>query len=155
MPLLAILLSVLGLIPFIACGLAALGPDQVTADRMLSALIAYAAVTLAFAGGVHWGFELQSGQQDTFVQRARLGFGVIPPLAGWIALLLPLVVAPWMSLIVLIAANIGTILVEHRAAARALIPPRYLWLRWSFTVVAVAMMVTVLTLRLLGQTIKF
>jgi hypothetical protein len=155
MPLLAILLSVLGLIPFIVCGLAALGPDQVTADRMMSALIAYAAVTLAFAGGVHWGFELQSGQQDTFVQRARLGFGVIPPLAGWIALLLPLVVAPWMSLIVLIAAYIGTILLEHRAAARELIPSRYLWLRWSFTVVAVAMMVTVLTLRLLGQTIKF
>jgi hypothetical protein len=155
MPLLAILLSVLGLIPFIACGLAALGPDQVTADRMMSALIAYAAVTLAFAGGVHWGFELQSAQQDTSVQRARLGFGVIPPLAGWIALLLPLVVAPWMSLIVLIAAYIGTVLMEHQAAARALIPPRYLWLRWSFTVIAVAMMVTVLTLRLLGQTISF
>jgi hypothetical protein len=155
MPLLAILLSVLGLIPFIACGLVALGPDQVSADRMMSALIAYAAVTLAFAGGVHWGFELQSGQQDTFVQRARLGFGVIAPLVGWIALLLPLVVAPWMALIVLIAAYIGTVLVEHRAAGRALLPPRYLWLRWGFTVVAVAMMITVVTLRLLGQTIKF
>jgi Protein of unknown function (DUF3429) len=155
MPLLAILLSVLGLIPFIACGLAALGPDQVTADRMMSALIAYAAVTLAFAGGVHWGFELQSAQQDTFVQRARLGFGVIPPLVGWIALLLPLVAAPWMSLIVLIAAYVGAVLVEHQAAGRGLLPPRYLWLRWSFTVVAVAMMVTVLTLRLLGQTINF
>jgi hypothetical protein len=154
MPLLAILLSVLGLIPFIACGLAALGPDQVTADRMLSALIAYAAVVLAFAGGVQWGFELQSNQQDAFVQRARLGFGVLPLLVGWIALLLPLVAASWVSLIVLIAAYIGTVLVEHRAAKRNLLPPRYLWLRWSFTVVAVAMMVTVLTLRLLGQTIK-
>ena len=88
------------------------------------------------------------------MQRARLGFGVLPLLVGWIALLLPLVAASWVSLIVLIAAYIGTVLVEHRAAKRNLLPPRYLWLRWSFTVVAVAMMVTVLTLRLLGQTIK-
>ncbi len=155
MPLLAILLSVLGLIPFIVCGLAALGPDPGTASRMMSALIAYAAVTLAFAGGVHWGFELQSRQQDTFVERARLGLGVVPPLVGWIALLLPLVVASWVSLIVLIAAYIGMVLVEHEAGRRELVPPRYLWLRWGFTVVAVAMMVTVLTLHLLGQTIKF
>jgi amino acid transporter len=155
MPLLAILLSVLGLIPFIVCGLAALAPDPGTASRMLTALIAYAAVSLAFAGGVHWGFELQSRQQDPFVQRVRLGFGVLPPLVGWIALLLPLVVASWVSLVVLIAAYIGMVLAEHEAARRELLPPRYLWLRWSLTIVAVAMMITVLTLRLLGQTIVF
>jgi hypothetical protein len=154
MPLLAILLSVLGLVPFIVCGLAALAPDPGTASRMLSALIAYAAVMLAFAGGVHWGFELQSRQNVPFVQRARLGLGIVPALVGWIALLLPLVVASWVSLIVLITAYIGTALVEHEAARRELLPPRYLWLRWSVTVVAVAMMTTVLTLHLLGQTIQ-
>jgi hypothetical protein len=53
MPVLAILLSVLGLIPFIVCGLAALGPDAETAPRMTVALIGYAAVILAFVGGVH------------------------------------------------------------------------------------------------------
>lgn len=155
MPLLAILLSILGLVPFIVCGLAALGPAADTSARMLSALIGYAAVTLAFAGGIHWGLQLQSGQQDTFVERARLGLGVVPPLVGWIALLLPLVVAPWVSLIVLIAAYIGAVLVEQKAASRDLLPPRYLWLRWAFTLIAVAMMITVLTLRLLGQTIDF
>ena len=155
MPLLMILLSVLGLIPFIGCGLAALGPDPLTAARMLSGLIAYAAVTLSFAGGVHWGLELQSRQLDPLVERARLGLGVVPPLVGWIALLLPLIAAPWLSLLVLIAAYIGMVLVEHQAGRRDLLPPRYLWLRWGFTVIAVAMMITVLTLRLLGQTIKF
>jgi uncharacterized protein DUF3429 len=155
MPLLAVLLIILGLIPFIVCGLAALGPDPTTASRMMTALIAYAAVMLAFAGGVHWGFELQSRQQDRFVQRARLGLGVLPPLVGWIALLLPLVVASWVSLMVLIAAYIGMVLVEHHGARRELVPPRYIWLRWGFTVVAVAMMITVLTLDLLGQTTKF
>ncbi len=155
MPLLAILLSVLGLGPFIVCGLAALGPDPVTSGRSLSALIGYAAVILAFAGGIHWGFELHSPQQDTSIQRARLGFAVLLPVAGWIALLLPLVVAPWVSLIVLIAAYIGAMLLEQEAAKRDLLPPRYLWLRWGFTVVALAMMITVLTLRLLGQSISF
>jgi hypothetical protein len=151
MPFLAILLSVLGLTPFIVCGVAALGPDPATAERMLNGMIAYAAVTLAFAGGVHWGFELQSRQEDPFVQRARLGLGIVAPLAGWIALVL----APWVSLIVLIAAYIGAVLVEHEADRRSLMPLHYLWLRWGFTVVAVAMMVTVLTLRLLGQTLIF
>src|SRR4051812_25095688 len=107
MPLLAILLSVLGLVPFIVCGLAALGPDTTTADRMLSALIGYAAVTLAFAGGIHWGFGLQSRQPDRFVERARLGLGIVAPLVAWIALLGPLVAASWVALIVLVAAYIG------------------------------------------------
>jgi hypothetical protein len=155
MPLLVILLSILGLVPFVVCGLAALGPDPAASARMLSGLIGYAAVILAFAGGIHWGFELQSRQQVAFVQRARLGLGIIPPLVGWIALLLPLVAAPWVSLILLIAAYIGAVLVEQEAGRRDLLPPRYLWLRWGFTLVAVAMMVTVLTLRLLGQTIIF
>lgn len=154
MPLLAILLSVLGLVPFIVCGLAALGSDAATAARMLNALIGYAAVTLAFGGGIHWGFELQSRQQDTLVERARLGLGVVPPLVGWIALLL-LAVAPWLSLVVLIAAYIGAVLIEQQAARRGLLPPRYLWLRWGFTLVAEAMMITVLTLRLLGQSVSF
>ena len=81
MPLLAILLSVLGLVPFIVCGLAALGPDPATSARMLSALIGYAAVTLAFAGGIHWGFELQSRQQDS-VRPARAARARRPPAAG-------------------------------------------------------------------------
>ncbi len=155
MPLLVILLSVLGLVPFIVCGLAALGPDQDTATRMLDALIGYAAVILAFAGGIHWGFELESRQPDKFVHRARLGLGILPPLVGWIALLLPLVVAPWVALVVLIAAYIGAVLVEQQAERRDLLPPRYLLARWGFTLVAVAMMITVLTLRLLGQTVIF
>ena len=100
--------------PFIVCGLAALGPDPATAARMLSALIGYAAVTLAFAAGVHWGFELQARHQEAFVQRARLGLGDPPPLAGWIALLLPLVAAPWVALILLIAAYIGAVLWSRR-----------------------------------------
>ena len=63
--------------------------------------------------------------------------------------------APWVSLVVLIAAYIGAVLVEQQAERRDLLPPRYLLVRWGFTLVAVAMMITVLTLRLLGQTVIF
>ena len=155
MPVLAILLSVLGLVPFIVCGLAARGPNPVTAARMLIALIDYAALVLAFAAGIHWGFELQSPQQNRVIGRARLGIAAAAMTAGWIAVMLPTVVAPWLSLVVLIAAYICAVLVEQEAAKRGLMPPHYLWLRWAFTIIAAAMLVTVLTLHLLGQTIAF
>jgi hypothetical protein len=155
MPWLAILLSALGLIPFIVCGLAALGRDPDTAARMLEVLIGYAALALAFIGGIQWGLELQSDRQGTSISRARIALGILPLLVGWIALVLPLVAAPWVSLLLLIAAYVAAVLVEQEAGRRDLLPARYLWVRWGFTVVAAAMMITVVTLRLLGQTISF
>ena len=155
MPLIVILLSVLGLAPLIGCGLGAIGPDPQTATRMLQALIGYSALILAFAGGVHWGFELQAPHANRFVGRLRLGIPVVALLAAWAALVLPVVVAPVSALIVLVAAYVGAILVEHRAAPYDALPPRYLWLRWGFTIPAIAILVIVLTLRLLGQTIEF
>lgn len=155
MPLIVILLSVLGLVPLIGCGLGALNPDPETGKRMLEALIGYAALILAFAGGVHWGLELQAPHTNWLVGRLRLGVPAVALLAAWAALVLPLVVAPVSALIVLVAAYVGAILVEHRAGPYDAMPPRYLWLRWGFTVLATAMLVTVLTLHLLGQTIEF
>src|SRR5579859_424884 len=155
MPLIAILLSALGLIPLVGCALGALGPDPVIASRMLQALIGYTALSLAFAGGIHWGFELQTPQANRFVGRLRLAIPVIALLVAWAALLLPLVVAPASALIVLIAAYLGAILVEQRAVAYGALPQPYLWLRWGFTIPAIAMLITAFTLRLLGQTIEF
>jgi hypothetical protein len=155
MPVLAILLSILGLVPFIVCGLAALGPDPVTATRMLTTLIDYAALVLAFSAGIHWGFELQSPQQNKVVGRARLGIAAAALTVAWIAIVLPIVTVAWLTLVILIAAYIGAVLVEQEAAKRGLMPPHYLWLRWGFTIIAAAMLVTVLTLHLLGQTVVF
>jgi len=154
MPALAILLSLLGLIPFIVCGLGALAPDTGTAAFMLSAFIGYAALILTFAGATHWGFELQAPQEDRFIRRARLGIPIASLLAGWLALLLPLLAPAWVALLLLIAAYVAAILLEQQAARGSLLPGHYLWLRWAFTVVALAMLVTVLTLRLLGQTVN-
>jgi len=158
MPISAILLGILGLAPFIGCGLAALGPHAASADRMLTALLAWGALVLAFTGGIHWGLVLREagaatpGPSDR-QPHARVGLAVLPLILGWMALLLPLAAAAWLALLLLIAAHIAALASEHRWARAYGLPAPYLWLRWGFTIVAVAMLTTVMTLRLLGQTI--
>ena len=154
MPVLATLLSVLGLVPFIVCGLAALGPNAETASRMLAALIGYGAVALAFSGSIHWGFALYAPKSSAMIGRVQLVLAILAPLLGWLALLLPLVVAPWFSLLLLTAAYVAQVLLEQKASKREQLPPGYLWLRWGFTLVAVAVMVTVLTLRVVGESLS-
>ena len=101
---------------------------------MLSALIGYAAVILAFAGGIHWGFELQSRQQDR-VRPARAARPGHRAAAGRLDRAAAAAGGRRRGsrCIVLIAAYIGAVLVEQEAAKRDLLPPRYLWLRWGFT----------------------
>jgi hypothetical protein len=158
MPASAILLSILGLAPFIGCGLAAIGQDAALAARMLTGLIAWAALVLAFIGGVHWGLVLRDAEgrmpaASGPVRHGRIALAVLPLILGWLALMLPLVAASWLALLLLIVGYILALAAEQHFATHVVLPTRYVWLRWGFTVVAVAMLTTVLTLRLLGQTI--
>jgi len=156
MPPIAILLTVLGLVPFIACGLAALGQNADPADRMLGALIDYAAVVLAFSGGIYWSLSLLPTQPVPALEtRWRLLFGVVPPLLGWAALVASSWLAPWIGLLVLIGGYVVTVVMERQTGQHSVLPAQYIWLRWGFTIIAVAMLTTVLTLRLLGQTVVF
>lgn len=149
MPLVGIVLGVVGLVPVIVCGLGAIGTGS-GSGNMLAALVAYGAVTLSFLGGLHWGFALHPSG-DPRGQSWRLVLSVVPALVGWVALLVTLVLWNWLALALLAAGFIGTMVVEHQAVAHGLpVPAGYLWLRWGLTVVTVAMLVTVLTLRLLG-----
>ncbi len=73
---------------------------------------------------------------------------------GWGALLARLVLPDWIALALLAAGFIGTMVAEHQGVQRGFAMPRgYLWLRWGLTVVVVAMLATVLTLRLLGVSV--
>lgn len=152
MPTITILLSLLGLVPFVAFAVGAVGHIPQTAERMLIALIDYAALMLAFSGGVHWGLALVP---DALRPSLRFAAGVLPMILAWIGLVLAQLVAPSVALTLLIIGYLATVLVEHRAARRVLLPPRYLALRWGFSVVAMLMMGMVLVLRGLGQTIVF
>ena len=84
LPLIAVLLGVAGLIPFVGCGLAALGPDDAQARTAMLALTGYGAVILAFLGGVHWGFALapSTAEQSARALSRRLLLGVVPSLIG-------------------------------------------------------------------------
>ena len=161
MPAIAILLTLLGLVPMIFFAIGALSHIPGTAERMLVFLIDYASLMLAFAGGVHWGLALESGAGESGAGAGvarpslRFGAGVLPMVVAWVALILGQFVAPAVALAVLIAAYLAAISIEHRAARRLLMPSGYVWLRWVVSVVAVGAMAMVLILRGVGQTIVF
>jgi Protein of unknown function (DUF3429) len=152
MPTVVIPLSLLGLVPFIVFAFGAVGHIPETAERMLVALIDYAGLILAFAGGVHWGLALVP---EAVRPGVRFSAGVLPLIVGWVGLVLGQLVAPSVALAVLILGYLATVLTEHRVAQRLLVPAGYVWMRWGFSVVAVVMMVMVLILRGIGQTIVF
>jgi len=156
-PLIAVLLSTAGLIPFIVCGLLALGHSPDTANRMLVALIDYAALILAFSGGMYWVLSLlptsATGPATSLNDNVRLGFGAVPLLIAWAAMLATSWFGTWIALLLLIFGYILTIVMERQSGQHTALPRQWVWLRWGFTAVAVAMLTTVLTLRLLGQTL--
>jgi hypothetical protein len=152
MPAVAIPLSLLGLVPLVFFAFGAVGHIPETAERMLISLIDYAALILAFSGGVHWGLGLVP---EAARPALRFGAGVLPLVVAWVGLVLSQFVAPSVALLVLIVGYLATVLTEHRAAQRLLVPSRYVWMRWGFSVVAMVMMVMVLVLRGVGQTIVF
>ena len=155
---LAIILSVGGLIPFVALGLAAVSPvGEMQAHQILLGLIGYGAVILSFVGAVHWGLAL-AGYADPIeagrVMRLRLALGGVPALVGWAALLVGLASAyATIGLGVLIAGFLGVVVVEARARRDRLIPGGYMGMRWTITVCVLAVLAAVLVFRLAGARI--
>ena len=152
-------LGIAGLIPFIGCGLGAVAPIA-EADRFLAALLDYGAVILAFLGAVHWGFVLGGAAPDRAAtagrpDRLRLALGVVPALIGWAALMMPLVLNAEAGLAVLILGHVATVVAEAQGRRRGMVPAGYMWLRWGLSVVATVVLVTVLTVRLLGARMVF
>jgi len=148
LPPVALAVALAGLVPFIICAIAALSTSGDRAAGWITALLGYSAVTLAMLGGVHWGLVLaapEPGPKD----RLRLALGVLPSLIGWAALLLAPVLPSEVALAVLIAGFAATVLTEARLQRAGLMPSGYMWLRWACSLVVVAILVTVLTLRLL------
>ena len=152
LPPFAVVLGVAGVIPFLVCSLGVLALRGGDADRVLLALVGYGAVILAFLGGVHWGFALPTPDAPGPRQspRMRLGLGVLPSLAGWLALVLPLVAAAELGLAVLVVGFIGTTAVEARGTEGGLLSRPYMWLRWGLSAAVVTCLLAVLVARLAG-----
>ncbi len=149
LPILAALLGLGGLVPFLACGFGAVWVQQpLSAARLLAALITYGAVILSFLGAVHWGLVL--GDEVGLADRARLTFGVLPSLIGWVALLVFLEDQAEIALAILVAGFLGVIAIEQRADRAGLISRGYLVLRWILSMVVVLVLLAVLVIRAAG-----
>ena len=153
LPIVAVLLGLGGLVPFLACTAAILFvPRDVPVPRLVAAEIGYGAVILSFLGAVHWGLALAGDPVGVPLraeaQRMRLALGVLPALAGWAASLSVIAGYPMAALVLLIAAFLLTAAVEARAGRAGLMPPGYLGLRWLLTTVVVLSLVTTLLARI-------
>ena len=137
------------------------GIDDDRAARLLSGLIAYGAVILAFLGGVHWGFVLDEPEPHGVAviaqrERYRLVFGVSPSLVGWAALLVQLMLGwPRLAIAILLAGFVATTAVEAALTRGNLMPAGYMWLRWGLSAVVVLVLGVVLALSVLGARLSF
>ncbi len=74
-----------GLLPFVAGAALTWFVRSDAHPHITAALSAYAAVIVAFLGGIHWGFAMrQSGPALSLPL-----WGVVPSLVAWVAMLLP------------------------------------------------------------------
>ncbi len=153
LPVLAILLGVGGLVPFLGMTVGILFfPAAVPVPRLVPALIDYGAVILSFLGAVHWGLALAGDPLGVPAQpralRLRLGLGVLPALVGWAALLVLLVGRPLPALLLLAAGFALVSVAEVRARRHGLMPPGYLSMRHLLSAVVLLCLLAVLVARL-------
>lgn len=104
----------------------------VAASWAPGALVAYAAVLLAFLAGARWGAGLRATGM-----RASIAGAAVPPLLGWAALLLPAV--PGTALVAAALAGQGAL--DVWTADRGDLPGWYAAARIRLTLAAVAILV--------------
>jgi hypothetical protein len=127
LPLSARRLGYAGLAPFVAGALLVWLVHADVRQDVAFGLSAYAALIASFLGGIHWGLAFRHDEPPA----AWLGWGVVPSLLAWPALLMP----PHAGLVVQGVLLAGCYLVDRRlypqqGAAR--------WLTLRFRLSAVA-----------------
>lgn len=140
----ALWLSALGLLPFVAPTVLLLlerywGGSPIHAPFARMVLI-HGAIVLSFLGAVRWGVALR--MPDAPGRAALFAGGVLPALAGFIALLLPGLGGFWP----LVAGFILVWWMDRRAVARGLMPDWYGRLRAPLTIVALTCLAVFLAL---------
>lgn len=126
-----------GLLPFVACALAAwlLGPPW--NGYAFEFQIRYGAVILSFLGAVHWGLALagsgHGGDGRAACSWARLGWSAAPALVAWVSLLMYPVVALVAQILGFAAVFFG----DLQAVRRGYAPAWYPRLRRPLTAIVV------------------
>jgi hypothetical protein len=130
-------------LPFIGSALLILTAPPEAAGLAWTALLVYGAVILSFIGGIRWGMAIQEPANQGMEPAAPLWqpllVSVAPSLAGWVALLLPPPLPPF----VLAAGFLAMLRSDWRAARTGGAPPWYPLLRWPPTAIAVTSLLAV------------
>lgn len=91
MPRLALVLGGFGVTPFLAGAFIALFGGATLQGIAQPYLVGYGITILSFMGGVHWGLAMSwSTSTPTFRAEHQFGISVIPALAAWMTLFLPM-----------------------------------------------------------------
>lgn len=128
----ALVLGLVGVIPFwLATFLLWSTTDPVGAGRASVIAIAYGAVILSFLGGIRWGLEIAPHTRT--VATATLVLSVLPGLAGFAVMFMPVLVA----LTVLVCGFMLHALWDVLAADKGYLPQWFATLRMLLTAIVV------------------
>ncbi len=81
----ALRLGYLALLPFVVGAALTWIVRAEAHPHVTAALSAYAAVVVAFLGGIHWGLGFRAAEPNN----ALFGWGVVPPLVACVAIIMP------------------------------------------------------------------
>ena len=123
----ALRLGYLALLPFVLGAVLVWGVRADAHAYVARALAAYAAVVVAFLGGIHWGLAFRQPQPATRL----FTWGIVPALAAWVAVLMP----PYAGLVIF-----GLMIVVCYLVDRKVYPAQGVghWLTLRFRLSAVA-----------------
>ncbi len=133
---LAVLLGAAGLAPFavLSLWLAGLPLDHEWRSATMLLLTGYGAVILSFLGGTRWGLAVARRGAEA---RRDIAISVVPPLLGWVALVLP----PYLAFVLLAVAFAAQGAWDALAGQSGTLPLWFVRLRSQLTVVVVIAMV--------------
>ena len=124
----ALRLGYVAMLPFMIGAAAVLLARGAAQDHAAAALGAYAATVVSFLGGIHWGFGFRTSQPPS----SLFLWGVVPSLASWAALMLPVAAALALHAAMLSVCFLVDRRVYPRQGAAAWLP-----LRFRLTLIAV------------------
>lgn len=134
-PAMPLLLSVLGLIPFVGGVVAIEFAEGGWKGWAIYSLPVYGAIILSFLGGTTWGFALADSQQRRV--SLRLVIAMAPSIAAWMIMFQP----PTNRMLSLAACLVIWAAVDHLMVRHDLLPGWYPKLRWPITLIAAASLV--------------
>lgn len=152
MPVEAKILGGGGAIPLLAGVAMAFAAPDPFGFPLVNTVLVYAALILSFLGGIHWGFASAALARDSVELNAPriLGLSILPPLAGWLALLLP---APVAALV--LAASFAAVLLLDRATDRlGYVPDWWMRLRVRLTITVVFLLLLLASADFLHRSVQ-